>query len=86
MYLGVANARTIQEGQKIQERQPREELPVYLSDKLGLVDARHVHMGVVEDGHIFITAFFHLLGVLQHFGLRGGHLAGEMGEERGKRA
>jgi len=48
-YPGVPDARTIQEAQKIQERQPREEAPVYLPDELVLVDARHVHVRIVDN-------------------------------------
>jgi len=75
-YLGIPDARTIQETQKVQERQPREEVPVDLSDKLGLIDTRHVHIGIV-DSPILLTAVLQLLGIWQLFALGGGHNEGD---------
>jgi len=78
MYLGVTDARAIQETQEVQQRQPREESPVYLSDELRLVDARNVHVGIVDYSHSLLAAVFGpsfpLLNILRLFGLRSGHV------------
>jgi len=77
MYPGVPDARTIQEAQKVQERQPGEEAPVYLSDKLGLVDTRHVHIGIEDNGLTLLDAIFRLSGIRQLIALGGRHVAGK---------
>lgn len=78
MYLGIPDARTIQETQKIQERQPREEPPVYLSDKFWLVETRDVDVNIVDSNLLLL---FSLLDVLGLFTVRGRHFAAERKRE-----
>jgi len=77
MYLGIPNARTIQETQKVQEGQPRQEPPVYLSNELCLVDPRNVYVRVVDGSYVLLAILrpnFPLLKVLRLFALGGGHV------------
>ena len=83
-YPGIPDARTVQEAQEVQERQPRDEAPVYPSDKLGLVDTRHVHVGIV-DGTLVLASILHRFGIWQLFVVGGGHVAAVGGEGEQKR-
>jgi hypothetical protein len=88
VYLGIPNARTIQETQKEQERQPRQETPVHLSDELGLVDARHVYVRIVNGSRILLAAIswqsISLFDALWLFAVRGDHFAERGRGEKGK--